>query len=173
MATSLSMTCSPSGSELSSSTSPSAVSTRSMKWDWWKTPWSAKVASALAMSRTRIGYWPRMIPSNGSPPCSLSVSHGRPGISLATPARWAISRVSLAPLSSIRWRRMKEVLSESLSACDTEQEPQDCPPTLVTVTLPVVTGDEEIGVPRPMPCSRAAATPKILNTEPVWSGALA
>ena len=89
------------------------------------------------------------------------------------PVRWAMSRTSLAPLSSMRWSRMNEVLSDSSNAWEMEHEPQDRPSTLVTVTLPVVTGADEIWVPRPMPWSRAAATPKILNVEPVCRGALA
>ena len=63
LATSGSTTSSPSIEELSSSTSPSAVSTRSMKWVGRWTPSAAKVARPVAMSRTRIGYWPRMRPS--------------------------------------------------------------------------------------------------------------
>ena len=68
---------------------------------------------------------------------------------------------------------MNEVLRDILSAIATEHDPQDWPWTLVTVTFPVVTGAEEIWVPNPIPCSRAAATPKILKVEPVCSGALA
>ena len=63
LATSASTTSSPSTEELSSSTSPSAVSTRSMKWVGRWTPSAANVARPVAMSRTRIGYWPRMRPS--------------------------------------------------------------------------------------------------------------
>ena len=65
------------------------------------------------------------------------------------------------------------MLYDLSSAWEIEQVPQDWPLTLVTVTFPVVTGAEEIWVPRPMPCSSAAATPKILNVDPVCSGALA
>ena len=163
---------SPSLGLYSYSTSPEPVVTLRTKCGWCHTPLLVSVDRPTAISIGRDGYWPKMMPSYGSPLASDSVCDPS-GLFLRTPSAHAMCCVSTGPFFRSFCRRMKLVLRLILVACWMVHVPHVIPSEFVTVASPVCTGSDEYIRLSGMPCWSAAARPKILNVEPVCTGAFA